>query len=51
MASMESSQQDQLGVNSEVASVIREFTKPVSEDVDSLYDEEASGYAVRCKKV
>ncbi|KAK1385186.1 Peroxisome biogenesis protein 6 [Heracleum sosnowskyi] len=45
MASMESSQQDQVGVNSEVASIVREFTEPVSEKVDNLYDEEASGDA------
>lgn len=43
MSSMESSQQDQVGVNSEVASIVREFTEPVSEKVDNLYDEEASG--------
>lgn len=45
MASMESSQQDQVGVNSEVASIVREFTEPVSEEVDNLYDEETSGDA------
>lgn len=44
---MESSQQDQVGVNSEVASIVREFTEPVSEKVDNLYDEEASGDDVR----
>lgn len=47
MASMESSQQDQVGMNSEVASIVREFTEPVSEEVDNLYDEEASGDSVR----
>lgn len=46
MASMESSQQDQVGVNSEVASIVREFTEPVGDEVDSPYDEEAGSDAV-----
>ncbi|KAL1832909.1 hypothetical protein ACET3Z_002560 [Daucus carota] len=45
MASMESSQQDQVGVNSEVASIVREFTEPVGDEVDSPYDEEAGSDA------
>lgn len=34
---------DQVGLSSEVASVIREFTEPVAEDEDYYADEESQG--------
>lgn len=39
-SSNEGSAHDQVGINSEVASVVKEFTEPVGEDVVNLYDEE-----------
>ncbi|XP_028119613.1 peroxisome biogenesis protein 6-like [Camellia sinensis] len=42
---------DQVGVTSEVASVIREFTEPVMEDEDIYYEEISNDDSVRCKFV
>ncbi|KAK2980628.1 hypothetical protein RJ640_011436 [Escallonia rubra] len=43
LVSHEGSPQEQLGVNSEVASVIRDFTEPVSEDKDNYWEDENNG--------
>ncbi|KAK9280826.1 hypothetical protein L1049_003715 [Liquidambar formosana] len=42
-ASQEGSPYDQVGVASEVASVIREFTEPLTEDEDSYCEEKSNG--------
>ncbi|KAM7495900.1 hypothetical protein LguiA_020314 [Lonicera macranthoides] len=43
LVSHEGSPQDQVGVNSEVASILRKFTEPLSEDDDDYYEEEPNG--------
>ncbi|KAL2556705.1 Peroxisome biogenesis protein 6 [Forsythia ovata] len=43
LASHESSPQEQVGVNSEVASVIREYTEPVLKDEDDDFEEKLLG--------
>lgn len=48
LMSNEGSPNDQVGLTSEVASVIREFTEPVSEDEDSYSGEKSNGDFVRC---
>jgi len=40
LSSNDGSPNDQIGINSEVASVIREFTEPISENEDDYEDEE-----------
>lgn len=49
LASQEGSPQEQVGVNSEVASVIREYTEPVLKDEDDDFEEKLLGDHVRCK--
>lgn len=46
-SSNEGSAHDQVGINSEVASVVKEFTEPVGEDVVNFYDEETYSDYVR----
>lgn len=46
--SHEGSPSDQIGITSEVASVIREFTEPTSEDGDIYYEGKSNGDFVRC---
>jgi peroxin-6 len=46
--SHEGSPNDQVGLSSEVASVIREFTEPVSEDEDNYSGEKSNDYFVSC---
>ncbi|KAA8543139.1 hypothetical protein F0562_021366 [Nyssa sinensis] len=43
LLSHEGSSHDQIGINSEVASVIREFTEPVIEDKDIYSEEKSNG--------
>ncbi|KAK1559426.1 hypothetical protein Q3G72_014366 [Acer saccharum] len=43
MASNEGSPNDQVGLSSEIASVIRKFTEPVAEDEDDYGEEESDG--------
>lgn len=43
LASQEGASSDQVGLFSEIASVIREFTKPVSDDEDNYDDDISSG--------
>ena len=46
--SHEGSPSDQVGLSSEIASVIREFTEPVSEDEDIYPGEKSNDYFVSC---
>ena len=47
MGSHEGSPNDHVGISSEVASVIREFTEPVSEDGDTGSDGKLNDESVR----
>lgn len=47
MGSQEGSPSDNVGITSEIASVIREFTEPVSEDGDIIFDGKLNGEFVR----
>jgi peroxin-6 len=49
LGSYEGSPNDQVGVTSEVASVIRKFTEPVTEDEHIYSEGEPNGDSVRCK--
>nr|XP_028956228.1 peroxisome biogenesis protein 6-like [Malus domestica] len=48
LGSHEGSPSDQVGITSEVASLIREFTEPISDDGDMDSEEKHNGDIVRC---
>lgn len=49
LTSHEGSPNDQAGITSEVASLIREFTEPISDDGDIDSEGKQNGDSVRCK--
>lgn len=49
LAAQEGSSHEQVGVNSEVASVIKQCTEPISEDADDCNDESSIGDSVSFK--
>ena len=48
LRTQEGSPNDQAGIASEVASVIRKFTEPVIEDEDSYFENKLTGDFVSC---
>lgn len=51
LAAQEGSSYEQVGVNSEVASVIKQFTEPITKDENDYFEENSHGDSVSLQAV
>lgn len=51
LAAQEGSSHEQVGVNSEVASTIKQFTEPISEDNNDYFEDKTDGNSVSLQDV